>query len=99
MTMHEGYGYRNVTISKCLMQLIKVNINLSKYALEGMYFLTLTKCLLTHQMSEHVIWMRTRKNWSKHAYNDLEMEHPLRTQTMITEMGNNKTGNSRSKVF
>ena len=33
---------------------IIANINLSKYTIEGMYFLTLTKCLLTHQMSEHV---------------------------------------------
>ena len=54
--VHEGDAYRNVTTWKYLMWLFKANNNLSKYAIEGMYFLTLTKCLLTHQMSERVIW-------------------------------------------
>ena len=64
---HEGDGYRNVTTWTYLMLLLKANNNLSKYAIDGMYFLTLTKCLLTHQMSERVNNQQGRKNWSKHA--------------------------------
>ena len=43
-----------------------------------MYFLTLTKCLLTHQMSEHVIWMRTTRKIGANMPNDLELEHSIK---------------------
>ena len=96
--VHEGDGYRNVTTWKYLMWLFKANNNLSKYAIEGMYFLTLTKCLLTHQMSEQVIWWRTTNKKGKigaNMPNDLEMEHAIKdTKTMITAMGANKTEKS-----
>ena len=39
-TIHEGDGYRNVINWKYLLWLFKVNNKLSKYAIEGMYFLT-----------------------------------------------------------
>ena len=68
LNVREGDKYRNVTTWKCLMRLFEANINLPKYATEGIYFLSFTKCLLTHKMSQHVIWTRrTRKTWSKHA--------------------------------
>ena len=39
-TIHEGDGYRNVINWKYLLWLFKANNKLSKYAIEGMYFLT-----------------------------------------------------------
>lgn len=97
-TVHEGDGYRLMTTWKYLMWLFKASNNLSKYAIEGMYFLTLTKCLLTHQMSERVIWGRMTNKRGKigaNMPNDLEMEHNIKdTKTMITAMGANKTEKS-----
>ncbi|KAJ7323101.1 hypothetical protein OS493_032673 [Desmophyllum pertusum] len=97
-TVHEVDGDRNVINWKYLLWLFKANNNLSKYAIEGMYFLTLVKCLLTHQMSERVIWGRETNKKGKIATNmpnDLEMEHNIKdTKTMITAMGANKTEKS-----
>lgn len=94
-TIHEGDGYRNVINWKYLLWLFKANNKLSKYAIEGMYFLTSVKCLLTHQMSERVIWGRgTNKKGKTGANmpNDLEMEHTIKsTKNLITSMGANKT--------
>ena len=97
-TIHEGDGERNVINWKYLLCLFKANNNLSKYAIEGMYFLTLVKCLLTHQVSQRVIWGRETNKKGKigaNMPNDLEMEHDIKdTKTLITSMGANKTDNS-----
>lgn len=97
-TIHEVDGYRNVINWKYLLCLFKANNNLSKYAIEGMYFPTLVKCLLTHQMSECVIWGRETNKKGKigtDMLNDLEMEHNIKdTKTTITSMGANKTEKS-----
>ena len=94
-TVHEGDGDRNVINWKYLLWVFKANNNLSKYAIEGMYFLTLVKCMLTHQMSERVIWGRETNKKGKigaNMPNDLEMEHTIKsTKTLITSMGANKT--------
>ena len=82
MTVCEGDGSRNVTTWTCLMWLLKANVNifyLRKYAIKGMYFLTLTRCLLTHQMSErHVIWTRTTRKIGANMPNNLEWEHSIK---------------------
>lgn len=96
-TVHEGDGDRNVINWKYLLWLLWL-FKANKYAIEGMYFLTLVKCLLTHQMSERVIWGRETNKKGKIATNmpnDLEMEHNIKdTKTMITAMGANKTEKS-----
>ena len=68
---------------------------LSKYAIEGMYFLTSVKCMLMHQMSKQVIWGRgtsCKGKFGANMPNDLEMAHTIKsTKNLITSMGENKT--------
>ena len=96
-TIHEGDGDRNVINWKYLLWVFKANNKLSKYATEGMYLLTSVKCMLTHQVSERVIWGRgTNKKGTiiigVNMPNDLEMEHTIKsTKNLITSMGANKT--------
>ena len=90
-TIHEGDGDRNVINWKYLLWVFKANNKLSKYAIEGMYFLTSVKCMLTHQVSERVIWGRGTNKKGKigvNMPNDLEMEHTIKsTKNLITSMG------------
>ena len=81
-TIHEGDGDRNVINWKYLLWVFKANNKLSKYAIEGMYFLTSVKCMLTHQVSERVIWGRGTNKKGKigvNMPNDLEMEHTIKS--------------------
>ena len=92
-TIHEGDGDRNVMNWKYLLWVFKANNKLSKYAIEGMYFLTSVKCMLTHQVSKRVIWGRGTNKKGKigvNIANDLEMEHTIKsTKNLITSMGAN----------
>lgn len=60
-----------------------------------MYFLTLVKCMLTHQVSERVIWGRRTNKKGKigvNMANDVEMEHTIKsTKNLIASVGANKT--------
>ena len=92
-TIHEGDGDRNVINWKYLLWVFKANNKLSKYAIEGMYFLTSVKCMLTHQVSKRVIWGRRTNKKGKigaNMPNGLEMEHTIKsTKNLITSMGTN----------
>ena len=92
-TIHEGDGDRNVIKWKYLLWVFKANNKLSKYAIEGMYFLTSVKCMLTHQVSKRVIWGRGTNKKGKigaNMPNGLEMEHTIKsTKNLITSMGTN----------
>ena len=94
-TVHEGDGDRNVINWKYLLWIFYAS---NKLFIEGMYFLTLVKCLLTHQMSERVTWGRGTNKKGKigtNMPNDLEMEHNIKdTKTVITSTGANKTEKS-----
>ena len=56
--IHEGDGDRNVINWKYLLSVFKANNKFSKYAVEAVYFLTSVKYMLTHHVSERVIWGR-----------------------------------------
>ena len=97
-TVHEGDGDRSVINWKYLLWIFYASNKLPKYAIEGMCFLTLVKCLLTRQMSERMTWGRGPNKKGKigtNMPNDLEMEHNIQdTKTVITSMGANKTEKS-----
>ena len=105
MTVLEDDRYRNVTTCKCVMWLFKANIIWSKYAIEGMYLLTLTKCFLTRVWACDFPPLPTlplggnKEKLEQTCLMIWRWNIPLRAQMMITESWNNKTGNSNSKVF
>ena len=80
------------------MWVFKANNKFSKYAIEAVYFLTSVKCMLTHQVSESVIWGRGTNKKGKigvNMQNDLEMEHTIKSiKNLITSKGANKTENA-----
>ena len=94
-TVHEGDGERLLVNMKYLLLMFKAKSNYSKYAIEGMRFITQVKCTLSQQLATRVTYGRFVNTARKKGHNletDLAMEHTIKsTKNLINAMGANKT--------
>ena len=94
-TVHEGDGERLLVNMKYLLLMFKAKSNYSKYAIEGMRFITQVKCNLSQQLATRVTYGRfvnTARKKGRNLETDLAMEHTIKsTKNLINAMGANKT--------
>ena len=94
-TVHEGDGERLLVNMKYLLLMFKAKSNYSKYAIEGMRFITQVKCTLSQQLATRVTYGRfvnTARKKGRNLETDLAMEHTIKsTKNLINAMGANKT--------